>query len=284
MSLKSAFSVTKALRDAVEFLPQAWSGAWLVLVLLLAAVAGLPLLMGGHQLPIMLPPVLFVFVVLLLKLISQGALYRIALFGNQARNEGLGFGGFQIARPELRLLVASLVVAVFVAIIAATLFIVFAIALSQSGLTAGHESSLATVKAMAMRHTGLDNLFVGYIAAAWLFLVFVALKFALMPAANIAERRLVTLNALGLSSGNVGKLFIGIVVILLPFIVAGIALAHHFGPEILVAHLLPHAYGPAKSLLALHVALLALDILVLFPLLVGFFASAYRQIVAIRSK
>lgn len=268
--MSADFSVTKALKAAVAFLPRAWGGAWLALILMFAVVAGLPLLLSGHQLPLVCAPLVIMFTSLLFMLILQGALYRLALFGKAAKTEGLGFGGVQIARPELRLLVASLIVAAFVALIVVALFLVFAIALNLSGLAAGYDSSLAAICAIWRRHSGADYVFIIYIIAAALFLVFLALKFALMPAANIGGRRLVTLNALGLSTGNAGGLFMGLMTIFLPFALIGGLAAHRFGHG--------HAFIP------LHNALLALCIFGLSPLIVGFLASAYRQIMAIRSK
>ncbi|MCR6661250.1 MAG: hypothetical protein NVV72_18715 [Asticcacaulis sp.] len=268
--MRADFSVMKALKAAVAFLPQAWAGVWLVLVLLFAVLAGGPWLLSGQQLPLRLAPFILIFCVLLLKLVSQGALYRIALFGKEARAEGLGFGGVQIGRPELRLLLAALIAGAFVLLIAGAIFLVFAIALSLSGLAAGYESSMAAVCAIWRRHSGADYMFIVYIAAAVLFLVFVALKFVLMPAANIGGRKLVALNALGLSTGNVGRLFTGLMAIILPFALAcGLAVRQ---------------FGHGSAFIWLHSALLALSIFGLFPLIVGFLASAYRQIMAIRSK
>ena len=268
--MRADFSVMKALKAAMAFVPQAWAGAWLALVLLFAALAGGPWLLAGQQLPLMFAQLILIFCVLLLKLVAQGALYRIALFGKEARAEGLGFGGLQIARPELRLLMASLIAGAFMMLIAGAIFLVFAIALSLSGLATGYENSMAAVCAIWRRHSGADYVFIIYILAAILFLVFVALKFVLMPAANIGGRKLVALNALGLSSGNVGRLFIGLMAIVLPFALAcGLAVRQ---------------FGHGSAVMWLHSALLALAIFGLFPLIVGFLASAYRQIMAIRSK
>ncbi|WP_090643966.1 hypothetical protein [Asticcacaulis taihuensis] len=268
--MRADFSVMKALKAAVVFVPQAWAGAWLVLILMFAALAGGPWLLVGQQLPLNFAPLLLIFCILLLKLVSHGALYRIALFGKDAVAEGLGFGGLQIARPELRLLLASLIAGAFVMLIAGAIFLVFAISLSLSGLASGYESSLAAVCAIWRRHSGVDYVFIVYILAAILFLIFVALKFVLMPAANIGGRKLVALNALGLSSGNVGRLFIGLMVIVLPFaLVCGLAVRQ---------------FGHGNAFMWLHSALLVLTIFGLFPLIVGFLASAYRQIMAIRSK
>jgi hypothetical protein len=280
--MRADFSVMKALKAAVAFVPQAWSGAWLALILMFAVLAGGPLLLTGQQLPLILAPLVLIFASLLFKLILQGALYRLALFGREARAEGLGFGGLQIARPELRLLLASLIVAAFVLLIIVALFLVFAIAFSLSGLAAGYDSSLAAVCALWRRHSGADYLFIAYIAASVLFLIFMALKFALLPAANIGGRKLVTLNALGLSTGNVGRLFIGLMIIILPFVLAG-GLAGNLA-ENLARNLAALHLGGGNALISLHTACLALVIFGLFPLIVGFLASAYRQIVAIRSK
>ncbi|ESQ84514.1 hypothetical protein AEAC466_09180 [Asticcacaulis sp. AC466] len=265
MSVKSAFSVTKALRDSAGFLPRAWSGAWLALGLLFAVVGGAWLTM--HHLPSSpLACVALIAVILVLKYVAHGSLYRIALFGPSAKDEGLGFGGVQIGRPERRLFLASLAIAVFFVMIAVTVFIVFAIALSLSGLAQGYGSSLAAVQAIVHRHAGADVVFILYLIAASLFLIFVAVKFSLASAANIGQRRLVTLNALGLTSGNVGKLTIGIAIIVAPFVL--VTMLATFGPF----------YGRR----IVHFVLIGLNVLVLLPLIVGFFASAYRQIVTNR--
>ncbi len=269
-NMSATFSIRQALKAAVAFLPRAWGGAWLTLILMFAVLIGGSWLMTGQQLPLMFAPVVIIFTFLLLKLISNGALYRIALFGKSAKAEGLGFGGLQIARPELRLLLATLVVAAFIMIIMAAVFLVFAMALNLSGLAAGYDNSVAAVCAMWRRHSGADYVFIVYLIAAVLFLFFVALKFALMPAANIGGNKLVTLNALGLSTGNVGRLFLGLITIVLPFAVIG-GLAVHY-------------LGHGSTFIWLRSTLLALSIFGLFPLIVGFFASAYRQIMTIRSK
>ena len=269
MSEISAFSVTKALKTAVGFLPQAWAGAWLSLLVILA------LMVGGPMVAMVLKtPLAFLALVLLLvtaKLMTQGGLYRIALFGKSAREEGLGFGGLQFGGPEWRLLAASLVVTAFFVLMTVTLFVVFAIALSFSGLTHGYDTATQAVQALIARHSGIDYVFIAYIIGSVLFLIFVALKFALLAAANIAERRLVTLNALGLTSGHVGRICLGLLVILLPFgLICGLA-----------GQGLGHA---GQTHFGVHVALIALYIFLFLPLTVGFLAASYRQIVTIRSK
>jgi hypothetical protein len=269
MSETSAFSVTKALKSAVAFLPRAWAGAWLSLLVTLALVVGGP--MAAMVLKTPLAGLALVVLLVIAKLMTQGGLYRIALFGKSARQEGLGFGGLQFGAPEWSLLAASLVVTAFFALMTATLFVVFAIALSFSGLTHGYDTTTQAVQALIARHQSIDYVFIVYIIGSALFLIFVALKFALLAAANIAERRLVTLNALGLTSGHVGRICMGLLVILLPFcLICGF-----------VGQGLGHA---VQTHFAIRAALMALYIFLFLPLTVGFLAASYRQIVTIRSK
>jgi len=123
----------------------------------------------------------------------------------------------------------------------------------------------------------------GYVLVSLFLLVFLAVKFTLAGAATIAERRLVTLNALGLSSGNAGKLFIGLVVILAPLIiacsVAAFGLHHHF----VLSPMSPALDGGFHLHMVVHAVLMALAVFVVLPLSVGFLSSAYRQIVQNRS-
>ncbi|CAL4867396.1 hypothetical protein MMA231_01649 [Asticcacaulis sp. MM231] len=265
----SAFSVTKALKASTGFLPQAWAGVWLSLLVVLALVIGGPMAAIAFKTP--LAGLALVLLLVIVKLVTHGGLYRVALFGKSAREEGLGFGGFQFGPPEWRLLAASLVVTAFFALMVATLFIVFAIALSFSGLTHGYDTTMQAVQALIARHDGIDYLFIAYIIGSFIFLVFVGLKFALLAAANIAERRLVTLNALGLTSGHVGRICLGLLVILLPFV--------------LICDLVSQRLGHVgQTRLVVHAALMGLYIFLFLPLTVGFLADSYRQIVTIRSK
>jgi len=137
MSTRSAFSVTRAWSQGFTSLPQAWAGAWLVLVILWVIAAAAPHLMmvpPGHP---RLVPIAVMVIAGLVKLMALGALYRLALFGKDSWVEGLGFGGVQIGRPELRLLVAGIVIGLFFLLIAAALLIVFAIATNVAGIDPG---------------------------------------------------------------------------------------------------------------------------------------------------
>ena len=284
MSTKSAFSVTKALAAAVAFVPRAIGGAWLALALILVVT------LAGHHLAMHFHPhrpigMVVLIAIYLVKLIALGALYRLALFGAKARDEGLGLAGVQFGMPELRLFIANIVVWLFVLVVVIAAFIVFAVAFETSGLAAGYANTREAVMAMICRHGSLaDWIVIASILAAVLLFIFVALKFTLVHAATVAEHRIVTLNALGLSSGNVGKLFIGIVILLIPFVVVGLVILHLFGPQVGESHLLPLTWGTHQVRISIHIVMQILNVGLLLPLLAGFFSSAYRQITANRAR
>ncbi len=272
----------KALSAAVAAVPAAWGGAWLSLPLLWAAVAAWPLAF------VHLPPCVAFpgggAVLWLLKLVALGALYRTFIFGRTAAAEGRGPGGVQFGATEVRLLFATLIIALFIAMIAVAGLFVFAIAFDFSGLADGFSNSLAGWHAALMRrHTATEWTFIVLPAVIAVFVIFAMLKFVLAPVATVAEKRMVTLNAMGLSSGNVGKLFVGVVVLALPFGVAGVVVMHHM-PHHGMRHMAMVEGAVAPMHLILHAVMAALAVGVLLPLQTGFLASAYRQIVDLPAK
>jgi hypothetical protein len=287
MSSRRSFSLGKALSTAVTGVPAAWGGAGLSLLLLWLAVTAWPLAFAHLSCCIALAG--GVVVLWLLKLMALGGLYRTFIFGRTAGAEGRGLGGLQFGAPEVRLLLSTLIISLFIVMVVIAGFFVLAIAFDFSGLAAGYNSSLAGWHAALMRHhSALDWTFI-VLPLLWLiFMVFVAMKLVLAPVATIAEKRLVTLNAMGLSAGNVGKLFIGVVILALPFIAL----------HVLAMHLIPHhpMLHPDMARLGrfqgsvLHVHLIrlavmaALSVGLLLPLQTGFLAAAYRQIVELRAK
>ncbi len=277
----------KALSTAVTGVPAAWGGAGLSLLLLWLAVTAWPLAFAHLSCCIALAG--GVVVLWLFKLMALGGLYRTFIFGRTAGAEGRGPGGLQFGAPEVRLLLSTLIISLFIVMVVIAGFFVLAIAFDFSGLAAGYNSSLAGWHAALMRHhSALDWTFI-VLPLLWLiFMVFVAMKLVLAPVATIAEKRLVTLNAMGLSAGNVGKLFIGVVILALPFIAL----------HVLAMHLMPHhpMLHPDMARLGrfqgsvLHVHLIRLAVMAAFsvglllPLQTGFLAAAYRQIVELRAK
>ncbi len=296
MSAKPSFSLGRALAAAAGSLPAAWSGAWLAIILTWAvSTFGLPFVLSadwqlGHNggsfvyasghFPLL---AVYAVVMLILSLTTKGAVYRAILFGKDAVKEGLGLGGLQFGWPELRLLASDLLTGLFMLVVFVAVIIVFAIAFSTTGQGHAYANSFAAIHALFGRHEGSDWVFIVYLVGAWIFLLFLTVRFALRHAATVAERRVVALNALSLSTGNVGKLFLGLIVIVIPFCVICCGLIHLLGhvPGHAVPSLHPHMSDMSLELRAILHALL---IGVAGPLLAGFLASAYRQIVDLRAK
>ncbi|WP_443747281.1 hypothetical protein [Asticcacaulis solisilvae] len=216
----------------------------------------------------------FVLLIVAFKLMAHGALYRSATFGKDARKEGLGPLGLQFGAPELRLLATSILVGLFYLVIAGAIFIVFAVIFNLSGLAGDERNTLKALQTVFCRHQGADWIFIAYAVAAHVFLFFLVVRFSLAHVATVAQKKIVALNALGLSSGNVFKLFCGLVLFSAPLVLVMIAVVHHLMPS------LPHG---APRLMA-HAGLLAFTIFIIFPLIAGFLSSAYRQIVDLRAK
>jgi hypothetical protein len=266
MGHKAAFSLKKALIEAVGFLPTAWSGAWLVLLMLLTVGLLVPFLIWHAAFGIWLPwmNVVANALGLVVKLMALGALYRLAIFRKAARVEGLGLGGVQFGAPEVRILAALIIMMIFLIAIAATFILIFIIAFNLSPLGDGYRDTVSGVVAIFSRATGLDWLFIVYAVLAILALFLLTARLSLMFAATIAERRLVTLNALALGEGNGLKLMVGVLLLLLPYPLS-----------VLIGLKIPQDDGDAIFLnYGLYVGVTAFVIL---PLSVGFFASAYRQ-------
>jgi hypothetical protein len=277
MSTRPSFSLGRALSEAFASVPSMFGGAWAILIVWWALGAFAPLL-NIPGIPAFLTDFGAAVLILFAQYMGYGALYRIAVFSREARNEGLGFGGLQLGWPELRLFLAELIVGLFGLLIVAAILVVFFIAFNTAGMAEGHADTLAALQAMVMRHDGKDWIFIGYMIAAWVFLIFLSLKFVLMGAATVAERRIVTLNALGLSSGNVGKLFIGLIALFVPFMVLAIVVSVGAGVggfDVIQA---------VPGLLVAHYLLYALAVFLLMPLMIGFLSSAYRQIVSSRTR
>lgn len=260
MRHKAAFSLKMALIELVGFLPTAWSGAWLVLLAMLAAMISAPFALDYA--PTAVAATGLLALLWLLKLMALGALYRLAAFAQAARIEGLGLGGVQLGRPELRLLIAQIVMILFLLLIAATLVMVFMLAFSLSGLGDGYVDTMSAVSAVFERAQGLDWAFIVYAGLAVLLLFVLSVRLSLMYVASVAERRIVTLNALGLSEGAGFKLLFGVLLVVAPAPAAALML---------------HYFATSDAAMVAHITLSLIAVAVILPLSAGFFASAYRQ-------
>ncbi|MBW8734336.1 MAG: hypothetical protein JF571_08535 [Asticcacaulis sp.] len=286
MSSKPSFSLGRAVPAAFAFLPAGVGGAFAPLLALWLLTSfghfafvhlvwrGGVLIGGSAHLAI---GVGFILLLVVFKLMAQGALYRIGIFGKDGRKEGLGSAGLQFGAPELRLLGAGILICLFFLVVVTAVFIVFAVAFNSSGLAGEERNTLKAVGAVFCRHQGADWVFILYIIAAWIFLFFLTVRFALAHAATVAQRKIVALNALGLSSGNVFKLFCGLFLFIVPLMLVFAVIVHHVMPS------LPRS-GAIPPRLVVHALLQAFGIFVIGPLLAGFLSSAYRQIIDLKAR
>lgn len=263
MSFAKSFNLGQALKASVAFVPQAWAQGWLALVVLfgLVVVGQTAFVAAGGvwgQRAIILAVLVFQFVV-------TGALYRIALFGRYAKTEGLGFGGVQFARPELRLVGAGILVSLFWLMVFVMLCVVLALFLSAAGLAESVGSLEGLMNEFVTGPQPQGAILLITVVAIMFVLITLSIKLWLHQAASIGERQVVSLNALSLSSGQTLKLFAGYFLLTLPFV--------------LIGSVVPATWGQVSVWFNL-----ALGIGLFWPLTVGFFASAYQQIVALRTE
>jgi hypothetical protein len=283
MSSKLSFSLQRAVSAAFAFLPAGVAAGLAPMLVLWALLSfghtiALHFVHGGgflvHDDCNLLVCGGFALLVILLKLMTQGALYRAAVFGKDARKEGLGPLGLQFGAPELRLLASAVIVALFFLVVLLAIFIVFAVAFNASGLGGDEPNTLKAFAAVVHRREAPAWVFAAYLFAAYVFLIFLGIRFSLAHAATVARKKIVALNALGLASGNVFKLLCGLVLFGLPLLLGMAVVFHHVMPS------LPRGLPR----LLVHSGLLAFAIFVILPLLAGFLSSAYKQISDLRSR
>lgn len=260
MSARPAFSVITAVKAAFGFIPTGIRRAWLSLGLMLVVF-------GINQLNL-LPDAAgsFLLVVAIgLQFAAIGALYRVAIFDQYARAEGLGPGGLQFSKPEWRLIGATLLVSLFWIMVFITLSLVLAVILSASGLGAESYNNLDNLFQELTRGAVAGYVVIGFIVITLIVLGVLSLKLCLYQPATIAGRQMISLNALSLSSGQVVKLFAGYVILTVPVV----ALA--YGLQSFDSHWIGRLVNVVVAVLFVQ------------PVTVGFLSSAYKQIVDLRT-
>lgn len=243
------------LRDAFAFLPRAWAGAWGVLIAF-ALVLGLGVVSLHARPALPSAPVVvgWLLVLVLLKVAVYGALLRLAIFGREARKEGLGIGGLQFGRPELRMMGASALVFLFLTIVAVGLLV--AVALITAAAAGGEDGTPSGAAAWVARGVQIGAVLI-------LFVLYVRL--ALFAPATIGRRRVVSLDALALAQGSFWTLLLGLATCLAPTPMIVVALSGW----------LPG--GPDQAMLAAG-ALTAWLAFVQVPLVAGFLGAAYKRL------
>lgn len=241
------------LREAFLFVPKAWAGAWLVLSLFALTLGGLLVPLHYDPFTPSAPLVaLWLAGMLVLKVAAYGGLFRLAVFGPQARAEGLGPGGLQLGRPELRMLGGAGLVLLFLLIVAIGLLV--AVVLISSAASGEDGRAVGTAASVVQ----------GVQVAAGLILATLYVRLSLFAPATVGRRRMVSLDALGLAQGAFWTLLLGLILCLAPSALAIVAASELIQGE-----------GQTAALVAgLLTALLAF---VQMPLLAGFLAAVYKH-------
>lgn len=255
-----------ALAEAVGFLPRAWLGAWGSLLLLALAIAGLGQAHQAHASAALWIAVSGLAVVLA-GLAAEGALYRIGVSRTfaEARKRGLGFAGLQLRAAELRIVAAAGLITGFLAVVALGLgvLILFVASLARVDLLSlGAAGSVE--RAWASRDTP-TLVVIACVLGSVAILIQIAARTALYRAATVGRNRIVSLDALALSEGNLAVLIAGLV----------ISFAPTFALLWMTPSILPLAGG---SMLALHRIYSGFLALVQVPISIGFLSSAYKRL------
>lgn len=198
----------ETLRATVDALPRLWRGAWGAILLAVVVWSIQPLAAGAASL-------IWAPFGLVATLVLAGALGRIAITEDlpQARRLGLGPAGIQFARPELRLLGAGLLCAVFLAmilsVVALVLLALFGMAeLNAQAIEMRQWSAIGPVWKLAL------------LALVTAFALFAVLAFtvrlALFAPATIGRGHMVSLQSMSVARGAFWPLLVGLVVTAAP--------------------------------------------------------------------
>lgn len=240
-----------ALSEAVRAMPDMMRGAGPVLVLtavLLAASGWLTGWTGG-----------LVGLAAVSGLSGFGAVTRIGLFGLEgARERGMGPGGFQLRRLELRLLGATLLIALFMSIILSLLGLTALALFGASGLDAGAiEARDWTRVGPVWKLVLLTGVVLVVVATPVVFLV----RLSLYAQATAVWGRMASLATTGLTNGAMWPLLTGLAICAAPTLLW------------MTAALAGGWTGPAAG-----VVTAALLTLVQAPSTAGFLGAAWRRL------
>ncbi|MFN7128353.1 MAG: hypothetical protein ACK4OJ_04750 [Brevundimonas sp.] len=198
----------QALSAAFAGIPRAWKGAWgaiLVGILVWSSAYVAPGAVGMIWAPF----------ALVATLVLIGALTRIAVGDDvqAAKRLGLGPAGFQFGLPELRLLGAALLCAVFMAMILSVVALLLLAVFGMAGLDAEaiNQRNWAAVGPMWK----LALLAVVTLLAFYGVLVMVV-RLSLFAPATLGRGHMVSLNSMGIAQGSFWPLLGGLVVVGLP--------------------------------------------------------------------
>jgi hypothetical protein len=219
--MKRSLPVGPALMAAAKGLPKAWVNAWGVLLLSAAVVAAPPFATALPSAARVWAAVPWLLVTGVVGLMLRGALYRLGVTAStaEARRLGLGLGGVQFGRPELRILGAGLLVALFVGLVLLGLGVVFVFGLTLTGVKDAADLAPAAVIAAATRGEGWAIALSVLAAASVWIIAQLGVRLSLFGAATVGRGRMVSLDALSLAQGVFWSLLVGLVAVMTPTLV-----------------------------------------------------------------
>ena len=198
----------ETLRATVDALPGLWRGAWGA-ILAAAVVWGIQPLAAGAASLIWAP------FGLVATLVLAGALGRIAITEDllQARRLGLGPAGLQFGRPELRLLGAGLLCAVFLAMI---LSVVALVLLALFGMAELNAQAIELRPWSAVGPVWKLTLLALVTAFALFAVVGFSVRLSLFAPATIGRGQMVSLQSMSIARGAFWPLLVGLIVMAAP--------------------------------------------------------------------
>ncbi len=268
--MKRRLPLPAALAGAFAFVPKAWGYAWAVLLLLTAVLAA-PFFLARHDARLMqLIVVVWPIALLVVGTAAGGALFRlgVAKSASDAQRMGLGIGGLQFGRPELRLLGAAVLVALFLGLVALALAVAGAFIYGATGLAV---LDLASLCRGVRSGDGGAIVMAAYLALAAWALLQLSVRFSLYKPATVARGRMVTLDALSFSQGAFWSLLAGLAVVMIPTILLA---ALNLGATSIAAPSILNL-NPARVAAVAEAAIAAF---IQAPLAVGFLSEAYKRL------
>ncbi|TFW15176.1 hypothetical protein EGY25_00865 [Brevundimonas intermedia] len=198
----------ETLRATVHALPRLWRGAWGAILAASVVWSIQPLAAGAASL-------IWAPFGLVVTLVLAGALGRIAITEDllQARRLGLGPAGLQFGRPELRLLGAGLLCAVFLAmilsVVALALLALFGMAeLNAQAIELRQWSAVGPVWKLAL--LALVTVFALFAIVAF------TVRLSLFAPATVGRGHMVSLQSMSIARGAFWPLLVGLVVTAAP--------------------------------------------------------------------
>ncbi|WP_299175962.1 hypothetical protein [uncultured Brevundimonas sp.] len=213
MSSHRHLRLGQALSAAFAGLPRAWRGAW-------GAILACAVVWGGADLA---PPgsgLVAAAVGLIAGLVLVGAVTRVAVTGDleTARRLGLGPAGLQFGLPELQLLGAALLCAVFMAMILSVVALLLLAVFGMAGLDA---EAINQRNWAAVGPVWKLVLLAVVTAFAFYGILVMIVRLSLFAPATLGRGHMVSLNSMGIAQGSFWPLLGGLAVVGLP----GLALA-----------------------------------------------------------